>query len=321
MRALCVLALLLAAPCTAIRRFPVFTRAEHEKAHVTLVHVGKCAGATIANTLHAYGISTTEYHMLQVPRDELTRRRVVIAARDPSMRVLSAFNWRHPSNPDLLLNPFDHTADGIERELYHCFSNVSEFAEALRPRQKHTRCEDVAITMVTGAKQHRGEWSMIGDGFRWRFKSRTVKFSLCGVQYQIAAASPAAPQLHQRTSAPQLSQCTVLLSRTGITWRTGVVYWTRKRSAAPRERLISCSRLWRTWKQTCGESSNGCATRATRRAERASDGDVFFPASGTLLPQQWSDLKARSRLRPLNTCRRRPPARNFLRYLEPCVPR
>ena len=128
MRALCLLALLLAAPCTAIRRFAVFTGAANERAHITLVHVGKCAGATIANTLHANGISTTEYHMLQIPQEELLRRRVVIAARSPSARVISAFNWRHPSNPYLLLNPFDSKADGIERELYHCFNKTCIFA-------------------------------------------------------------------------------------------------------------------------------------------------------------------------------------------------
>lgn len=64
----------------------------------TLVHIAKTAGETAASTLRAWGLLGSEVHMRPLTLDEALRGKLVITLRDPMDRVVSAFNWRHPSN-------------------------------------------------------------------------------------------------------------------------------------------------------------------------------------------------------------------------------
>ena len=92
--------------------------------------------------------------------------KVIVTARDPIDRLISAFNWRHPSNPQIHNNPFGGRADPEEAKLYHCFDSVHAFAEALDSRNTST-CAELARTMLSGPKSKRGRWSMLGDDMRW----------------------------------------------------------------------------------------------------------------------------------------------------------
>ena len=135
-------------------------------AQVALVHVGKCAGWTVRDTLRHYGISVWEYHMRQPAPADLQKRKTAITTRDPVDRAVSAFNWRHPSNPQIHNNPFGGRADPEEARLYHCFDSVHAFAEALDSRNTST-CAELARTMLTGPKSKRGRFSLLGDDVRW----------------------------------------------------------------------------------------------------------------------------------------------------------
>ena len=147
------------------RTLQVF-RAEADIAQAALIHVGKCAGWTVRDTLRNYGITVWEYHMRQPTPSDLQKRKTAITTRDPVDRAVSAFNWRHPSNPQIHNNPFGGRADPEEAKLYHCFDSVHAFAEALDSRNTST-CAELARTMLSGPKSKRGRWSMLGDDMRW----------------------------------------------------------------------------------------------------------------------------------------------------------
>ena len=147
------------------RTLQVF-RAKNDVAQVALVHVGKCAGWTVRDTLRQYGITVWEYHMRQPVLLDLDGQKTAITTRDPLDRVVSAFNWRHPSNNQIHNNPSGPSADPEESGLYHCFDSVRAFAEALDGRNT-TTCAELARTMLTGPKSKRGRWSLIGDDTQW----------------------------------------------------------------------------------------------------------------------------------------------------------
>ena len=147
------------------RTLQVF-RAEADIAQAALIHVGECAGWTVRDTLRNYGITVWEYHMRQPEPSDLQKRKTAITTRDPVDRAVSAFNWRHPSNPQIHNNPFGGRADPEEARLYHCFDSVHAFAEALDSRNTST-CAELARTMLTGPKSKRGRFSLLGDDVRW----------------------------------------------------------------------------------------------------------------------------------------------------------
>tara|TARA_B100000795_G_scaffold235378_1_gene194985 strand:- start:251 stop:2494 length:2244 start_codon:yes stop_codon:yes gene_type:complete len=147
------------------RTLQVF-RAKTDVAQVALIHVGKCASWTVRDTLVNNGITVWEYHMRQPEFSDLEKRKTAITTRDPLDRVVSAFNWRHPSNDQIHNNPFGASADPEEAKLYHCFDSAHAFAEALDIRNT-TTCAELARTMLTGPKSKRGRWSLMGDDTQW----------------------------------------------------------------------------------------------------------------------------------------------------------
>ena len=64
---------------------------------VLFVHVGKTCGGTIAAELRKNRVAYHEVHLDKVDGEKLAKyKRVIVSARDPVDRVVSAFNWRSP---------------------------------------------------------------------------------------------------------------------------------------------------------------------------------------------------------------------------------
>jgi hypothetical protein len=57
-----------------------------------VIHVGKCAGSSLAAELSQRGYSFNHIHMSQPTMEP--NRKVVVLVRDPVERFISAFNWR-----------------------------------------------------------------------------------------------------------------------------------------------------------------------------------------------------------------------------------
>ena len=116
---------------------------------VTFLHVGKTAGSTVRDVLSGLrslkgGRCTRvkEVHS-EVPR--VLGPKIVMSARDPIDRIVSAFNYRHPSrgfqNIHNKPSPGNPHADPHEVAIYKCFQHVNELAEAL---SGEGHCADVA---------------------------------------------------------------------------------------------------------------------------------------------------------------------------------
>jgi hypothetical protein len=128
---------------------------------ITFVHVGKCAGVSVGDFLHANAIQFHEVHVRPVTHEELGRM-VVVPLRDPIKRTISAFNWRHPSTQGI---------DGRSQEeqmFYQCFNTVNAFAEALDPLSGAGVCNQVARRMF-GVYPNRGPSvsNHIGKGYQY----------------------------------------------------------------------------------------------------------------------------------------------------------
>ena len=64
---------------------------------VLFVHVGKTCGGTIAAELRKNRVAYHEVHLDKVDGETLAKyKRVIVSARNPVDRVVSAFNWRSP---------------------------------------------------------------------------------------------------------------------------------------------------------------------------------------------------------------------------------
>ena len=108
---------------------------------VLFVHVGKTCGGTIAAELRKNRVPYHEVHLDKVDRETLAQyKRVIVSARDPVDRVISAFNWRSPHacrqwkgqcTPPRAVEKFDG-----ERGLYNCFPDVQHFVDAVTERSK-----------------------------------------------------------------------------------------------------------------------------------------------------------------------------------------
>ena len=65
--------------------------------HVLFVHVGKTCGGTIAAELQKNRVAYHEVHLDKLDRETLAQyKHIIVSARDPVERVVSAFNWRSP---------------------------------------------------------------------------------------------------------------------------------------------------------------------------------------------------------------------------------
>lgn len=124
--------------------------AGHER-RVIFVHVGKSAGTSLKTMLQSAPINFTHIHVQNAGdaidiamRDRLfdlltdgeqrkTPDTWIIVTRDPLLRTISAFNWRHPSGGGLPCQRLPTTAG--EARMYSCFPQLrgaaNAFAESL----------------------------------------------------------------------------------------------------------------------------------------------------------------------------------------------
>ena len=108
---------------------------------VLFVHVGKTCGGTIADELRLNHVPYDEVHLRKLDTEKLAQyKHIIVSARDPVDRVVSAFNWRSPHacrqrkgqcTPPRSIEKFDG-----ERGLYNCFPDVQHFVDAVTERSK-----------------------------------------------------------------------------------------------------------------------------------------------------------------------------------------
>ena len=141
---------------------------------VLFVHVGKTCGGTIAAELRKNRVPYHEVHLDKVDGETLAKyKRVIVSARDPVDRVVSAFNWRSPHacrerkgecTPPRAVEKYDG-----ERGLYNCFPDVQHFVDAVTARSQGTTltCHMLAHSFFYGVGVGAGGGSHIGKGLSW----------------------------------------------------------------------------------------------------------------------------------------------------------
>ena len=141
---------------------------------VLFVHVGKTCGGTIAAELRKNRVAYHEVHLDKVDGETLAKyKRVIVSARDPVDRVISAFNWRSPHacrerkgecTPPRAVDKYDG-----ERGLYNCFADVQHFVDAVTGGSKVTTltCHMLAHSFFYGVGVGAGGGSHIGKGLSW----------------------------------------------------------------------------------------------------------------------------------------------------------
>ena len=141
---------------------------------VLFVHVGKTCGGTIAAELRKNRVAYHEVHLDKLDRETLAQyKHIIVSARDPVERVVSAFNWRSPHacrerkgecTPPRAVDKYDG-----ERGLYNCFADVQHFVDAVTGGSKVTTltCHMLAHSFFYGVGVGAGGGSHIGKGLSW----------------------------------------------------------------------------------------------------------------------------------------------------------
>jgi len=124
------------------------------KSDLIFVHVGKCGGTSISAGLRRAHIKFSTFHINPLYEQNISDNKgnsVVITVRDPLERVMSAFDWRNPSNGiDGLEVPVFRMRDR-EIQFYDCFPNMSQFVRALTSPYifgNHSKCPHLARSTV-----------------------------------------------------------------------------------------------------------------------------------------------------------------------------
>ena len=124
---------------------------------VLFVHVGKTCGGTIADELRLNHVPYDEVHLRKLDTEKLAQyKHIIVSARDPVDRVVSAFNWRSPHacrqrkgqcTPPRSIEKFDG-----ERGFYNCFPDVQHFVDAVTERSTGTTltCHMLAYSFFHG---------------------------------------------------------------------------------------------------------------------------------------------------------------------------
>lgn len=128
----------------------------------TLIHVGKCAGQTVNKFLEHNDVKVDRVHARIPDIHRFEHDGVLVVLRDPISRVISAFNWRHPSTrpPDgrHCCPHMDHNPS--ELAFYSCFDHANDFAEAL---DDDSFCGRMARDVLKNHTKH------IGMGYEYYF--------------------------------------------------------------------------------------------------------------------------------------------------------
>ena len=156
---------------------------------VLFVHVGKtCGGSAVAYLRRAVNVS--EVHLRPVKREEVEgASHIIVSVRDPTERVVSAFEWHRPGG-DRTIGRCYHRKKDVERygnscaddELYKCAATADAFADLVASRNSTDRCARVAKAFLApdaGAKLlgeplHFARLSHINRGFAFYLGEQTL---------------------------------------------------------------------------------------------------------------------------------------------------
>ena len=157
---------------------------------VLFVHVGKtCGGSAVAYLRRA--VNVTEVHLRPVKREEVERAsHIIVSVRDPTERVVSAFEWHRPGG-DRTYGRCFHRKRDVERygnscaddELYKCAATADAFADLVASRNTTDRCARVAKAFLApdagarllGEPLHFARLSHINRGFAFYLGEDTLK--------------------------------------------------------------------------------------------------------------------------------------------------
>ena len=156
---------------------------------VLFVHVGKtCGGYAVAYLRRA--VNVTEVHLRPVKREEVEgASHIIVSVRDPTERVVSAFEWHRPGG-DRTIGRCYHRKKDVERygnscaddELYKCAATADAFADLVASRNSTDRCARVAKaflapdagTKLLGEPLHFARLSHINRGFGFYLGEQTL---------------------------------------------------------------------------------------------------------------------------------------------------
>ena len=156
---------------------------------VLFVHVGKtCGGSAVAFLRRA--VNVTEVHLRPVKREEVEgASHIIVSVRDPTERVVSAFEWHRPGG-DRTIGRCYHRKKDVERygnscaddELYKCAATADAFADLVASRNSTDRCARVAKaflapdagTKLLGEPLHFARLSHINRGFGFYLGEQTL---------------------------------------------------------------------------------------------------------------------------------------------------
>ncbi len=192
---------------------------------VLFVHVGKtCGGSAVAYLRRA--VNVTEVHLRPVKREEVERAsHIIVSVRDPTERVVSAFEWHRPGG-DRTYGRCFHRKRDVERygnscaddELYKCAATADAFADLVASRNATDRCARVAKAFLApdagarllGEPLHFARLSHINRGFAFylgeqaldRLEGRRVWVVEASACERDARAFLAGLSLHQGRTFP-----------------------------------------------------------------------------------------------------------------------
>ena len=192
---------------------------------VLFVHVGKTCGGSAVGYLRR-AVNVTEVHLRPVKREEVERAsHIIVSVRDPTERVVSAFEWHRPGG-DRTYGRCFHRKRDVERygnscaddELYKCAATADAFADLVASRNSTDRCARVAKAFLApdagarllGEPLHFARLSHINRGFAFylggdtldRLKGRRVWVVEASACERDARAFLAGLSLHQGPTFP-----------------------------------------------------------------------------------------------------------------------
>ncbi len=196
-----------------------------------LIHVGKCAGSSLAAELSQQGYRFNHIHMSQ-PTIE-PHRKVVVLVRDPVERFISAFNWRlYLLRNDLIASVADDPIGNLKRRLelkvLLSFEDVNDFAEQLPAPQSHDFCQINALMGLIGHAH---------EGFAWYLSDLVDQIQpdqLLGViaQERLKQDTKAlfgfTPKLKHKSNYPSHCQTLSARGRANLAWALRADYQTLK---------------------------------------------------------------------------------------------
>ena len=109
-----------------------------------LVHVGKTCGSSVSRELARLSVPFSELHTFPVSEAMLQlHEQTVLLVRDPTDRIISAFNWHHPNATAF---PSISYKNEFGSSLYKCFPSADAFADGI---YRQDECGEIARSMLS----------------------------------------------------------------------------------------------------------------------------------------------------------------------------